>query len=239
VRLKNNMNRAVVNVSDGHYHRGQVRLLLALDEFDPFSRRFFWSEIPKSWPKHTEKPYAFKAYALDWANEFADVLLWCDSSVYPIRSMEPLWEKIERDGVWIGLNGWTNYEWTADSAYADLFPGTPIEEARAVSKTFPHAIATAFGLNVKSKIGRALFDEYYRLADTNAFCGPWSNANYPGAIQHPSISPCGAADVRGHRHDQTALSVIAWRLGIELTPCPEFFSYAPGTEKTILLCEGA
>ena len=39
-------------------------------------------------------------------------------------------EHIEKHGYWFCRNGWRNWEWTADSAYADLWPGWPLEEAR-------------------------------------------------------------------------------------------------------------
>jgi len=49
--------------------------------------------------------------------------------------------------------------------------------------------------------------------------------------------------VRGHRHDQTAASVIAWRLGFELTNPPNIFAYGRAgeahDERTILLADGS
>jgi hypothetical protein len=201
-------------------------------------------------------PYAFKAYALeDLRKEGADLVIWADACIVPIRSMEPLWEKIERDGYWFMRNGYTNYEWTADSAYPDLFPELVRGSlAREVNKTIPHVVATSFGLNLQSEIGKAFLDEYYRLASTTrALCGPWQNSNAPNVAGRNTdrwSAPCGPPDVSGHRHDQTAASVIAWRLGMKLTEWPEFFSYAKyrddgsfhladQDEKTILCAAGA
>ena len=243
------MTRAVVNVSTGQYMKGQFRLVLALpkhsrhDGVYPFGAPTW--DIPKEWPTHAEKPYAFKAYALKEAGEAFDVLLWADACILPVQSLEPLWERIERDGYWFSRNGWTNYEWTADSAYPDLFPAgwfngiAPVnfdlEFAREENKRIPHLVATAFGLNVRHPKGRAFLDEYYRLAsETHAFCGPWTNS---------PVTPCGPPDVRGHRHDQTAASVIAWRLGFELTDPPEIFAYGAARDahdpRTILLADGS
>jgi hypothetical protein len=214
-----------------------------------------WNQEPVRAPRHQDVPYAFKAFAMrDAAMLGADLLLWCDASALPIRSLEPLWERIERDGYWMTLNGWTNYEWTADSAYPDLFswavggePCPSLDDMRALNRTIPHVMAGCFGLNVRHPKGKAFLDEFYRLAsETEAFCGPWTNANYspsagpPVASQPPRIAPCGPSDVRGHRHDQTAASVLAWRLGFELTSPPDIFAYKGGeTEKTLIVLDGS
>lgn len=256
------MTRAVVSVATTpHYQKGMARLRSStfID-----GETWTWARHPEGCPAHSEVPYAFKAFAMRSAvtQYRADLLLWCDASILPIRSLEPLWERIERDGYWFSKNGWSNYEWTADSAYPDLFPdrfnafdryADALEDARAVNRIVPHVVATSFGLNVKHPKGKAFLDEYYRLAsETKAFCGPWTNANYGIKVDRYDgvrVAPCGPPDVRGHRHDQTAASVIAWRLGMELTDPPQWFAYskrrADGTlnlsdqdERTILLADG-
>lgn len=233
--------RCVVNVGTGRYRGGSERLRDKILEFGGSDFVSWTDPLPEEWPTHQQKPYAFKAWALQEAAKEHDQLLWIDSAVIPIRSLEPLWEKIENEGAWIPLNGWTNAQWCADSAYMDLFPGVPIEQAREINKSVPHAVATAFGMNLNSEAGRKLLEEYYRLANTDAFCGPWSNTNCPEHWpQHPDrVGPCGPSDVLGHRHDQSALSVIAWRLGIKLSQCPWGFAYPPPSEETILLTVGA
>ncbi len=258
------MSKCVVNVSTTEYYRkGQKRLMGALNGADLHART--WPAIPAGWPSQQDKPYAMKAYAMREAAEHYDLLLWCDASILPIRSLEPLWERIERDGYWFSKNGWNNYEWTADAAYPDLFAEEYADDAangldpffqnRRMNKGIPHVVATSFGLNVKHPIGKAFLDEYYRLAsETRAFCGPWINTAHPSATpmrqERWRYGACGPADVRGHRHDQTAASVIAWRLGMQLSDPPSIFAYSKrrpdGTlhledqdERTILLADGA
>jgi len=250
------MKRAVVCVATTErYQRGMARLFRTLPRFmNPHYSPYAFDHILVDWPSHEAKPYAFKAYALKQAaDEGADLVLWCDACILPIRSMEPLWEKIEREGYWICNNGYTNYEWTADSAYPDLFPtssyygtsGNYMDIVRHMNKRIPHVVATSFGLNLRSDIGKAFLEEYYRLAsETRAFCGPWANSNYlgdgwPYAENPPRLMPCGPKDVRGHRHDQTVASVIAWRFGMKLTDPPEIFAYPPGDDRTILLADGS
>ena len=258
--------RAIVSVATGAYVRGLDRLTewCALNGEDYVT---FRDRLPEGSPTHQDVPYAFKAFALAAASTACDTLLWCDSSVVPIRSLDPLWERIERDGYWIANNGWTNYEWTADSAYADLFGldadgwpthphGIAMSRSHAVelNHNIQHVVATSFGISMKHPTGRAIFEEYYRLASkTKAFCGPWTNLNSMPAMtdgktvavplsQYARTAPCGPPDVRGHRHDQTALSVIAWRLGCHLTSCPDIFAYhdpkKEPDERTILLAKG-
>ena len=231
--------RTIVNVATGRYIAGQQRLLGWCMEHGEALR--YWDHIPEDWPKHQDVPYAFKAFALrDAERHGATSLLWCDSSVVPIADLAPLWEQIERDGYWIARNGWENAswrgymnrEWTADSALLDLFPRLSFVDAQIANHGIRHVMATAFGLNLKHDIGRAFLDDYFRLAsETRAFCGPWTG-------------PIGVK----HRHDQTAASVIAWRLGMKLTVPPDVIAYKewdgkPGyagrNERTMLLVDGS
>ena len=247
--------RAVINVATGRYVKGQERLTEELTRLK--EEYFVWRDkVPPSCPSHAEVPYAFKAYAMRAAQVAgAKTLLWADACILPIQPLGPLWERIERDGYVISNQAgpghkmaWSNYEWTADAAYPDLFRmldmeafrmddvetmlGTPLEAFRKINRTIPHVVATTCGVSLEHPTGRAILDEYFRLAsETKAFCGPWKNEE---------MKPCGPPDVRGHRHDQTALSVIAWRLGCKLTPMREVFAYrGQETESTILVADGS
>lgn len=227
------MNRCVLNVATGRYVQGQKRLAAALKQQVAF---LSWTDcLPTGSPAHRDVPYAFKAWALR-AAEARDysLVLWADASILPNQPIVPLLERIEREGYWISRNGWTNAQWTAGSAYEDL--GVSPEE----NATIPHVVATAFGLNLQHPIGRTFYVEYLRLAQTRAFCGPWWNSNHPEYGGRDGAAPCGSPDVCGHRHDQTAASVIAWRLQLRLTDPPDVFAYRGGeTEATILVADGA
>jgi hypothetical protein len=218
------MRGCVVNVATGRFVKGQQRLCAAIGAHAFVG---WYDELPAGSPAHADVPYAFKAYALASAAELGHkLLLWADACIVPAVPLEPLFDRIERDGYWISHNGWTNAQWTADSAYADLGI-SPEENARV-----PHVVATAFGVSMDHPTGQAVLAEYLRLAKTRAFCGPWRNT---------PETPCGDAGVLGHRHDQTALSVIAWQQGLKLTNPPEIFAYK-GCEtatETILIADGA
>lgn len=221
--------RCICNVATGAYVRGQQRL--AMNEHAIGTPVLLYADqMPPGSPSHRDVPYAFKPWALKAAADMgADLLLWADACILPVRSMEPLWERIERDGYWISRNGWTNYEWTAEKAYFGL--GVTPEENREI----PHVVATTFGLSLAHPNGRAIFDEYLIMAQNGAYRGPWWNRNHPEYRTRAGAFPCGPADVRGHRHDQSALSVLAHRYGCVLTDPPEIFAYAAGvTDATIL-----
>lgn len=252
-------NRAIVNVTittrGRNYITGQRRMQR---EF-PDERMILWTEqLPTYSPSHAENPYAFKAWALKAAQcqHGVDTVLWADACIVPgKRPLAELWEHVEKEGYWICNNGYSNYTWTAESAYRDLFPDELIGKGgeitrESINREIPHAVGTAFGLNLQSTIGKAFLDEYLRLAQTDAFKGPWVNANCEEGqrqleyarkrcIPAQGVAPCGPPDVRGHRHDQTAISVIAWRLGMKLTNAPEWFSYIGGeNERTCLVADG-
>lgn len=225
------LSRAVVNVSTGHYVAGQQRLRASLD---PATEFICWTDaLPPGSPPHQEIPYAFKAFAIAAAHERGlRYVLWADASINPIRPLDTLWALIEQQGYWISNNGWDNGEWTWPDAYADL----DIEPAR--NWGIPHVVATAFGLDLRHPTGAAFFAEYLRLSKTRAFCGPWFNRRHPAYARHglsPQTGECDDVRVRGHRHDQTAASVIAHRLGMRLTDPPRWIAYHPHeTAETVL-----
>lgn len=221
------MSRCIVNVATGNYIVGQQRLRACLEAVGERASFMTWeNKLPLGCPPHHDIPYAFKAYALAHAIESGyDTLLWLDACIVPTRELNELWERIERDGYWFSKNGYANGEWTCDAAYE--FLGVD----RDLNFQIPHVVATAFGADGRHATGRAFLDEYTRLAKTRAFCGPWGNEN-----GQASADP----RVKGHRHDQTAASVIAYRLGMELTDPPAIFAYKGGeTDATLLVADGA
>ena len=252
------LTRAVVNVSTTPYlQRGQARLQAGLDQFGAGCDFLSLAKEPVDSPKHADVPFAFKAFALwPWRDKY-DSLIWCDSCILPVRSMEPAWRHIEEHGALFMNNGFDNVTWTADSAYPDLFPNLKaqmgdsihfLSEARLTNRNIPHTVGGFFGLSMRHEVGRAALEEFYRLAKTRAFCGPGCNSNRAQPGNQPEehnahCGPCGPPDVRGHRHDQTALSVIAWRLDIKLVDAPQFFIYGKAEdaqdERTVAVADGS
>ncbi len=213
-------------------------------------------KLPAGCPPHEEVPFAMKYHALyPWRDKY-DSLIWADACILPVRSMEPLWRHIEEHGAMVMRNGFANYEWTADSAYPELFPDCftrgqfeGMEEARATNRNIEHVIGGFFGLSMRHPVGRAILEEMWRLAQTRAFCGPTRNAVHEdwadkvGSYDSPDCNECGPEDVRGHRHDQTALSVVAWRNGVQLVEPPQFLVYGKAQDaqdsRTVAVADGS
>jgi hypothetical protein len=72
------------------------------------------------------------------------------------------------------------------------------------------------GLNFTHEAANKFLDEWEITAKNGSFIGAWINDNL-------EVSP--DLRVRGHRHDQTAASVIACKLGMDLLPIHTFFGY--------------
>ena len=231
--------RAVVNVTYGDVTHSGASVEIAYGEMADRLKSameaqgekvLMWrDQFPEGSPPQDETPYAFKPFALAEASIGFSALLWCDASVVPLRSLVPLWELIETQGYWFSANipygetgrAWTCGEWTCDSALE------PLSITREQAFQIPHIIGTAFGLDLRHAIAREFLAEYLRLArDGTAFRGPWNNAGFR-ASQDPRVL--------GHRHDQTAASVIAWRLGMKLTTPPVWIvDGIPPTDETVL-----
>ena len=109
--------RCIVNFSKGSwYERGQKRLEQSLrtHQFkgDMFS---FKDENQINSPKHDIIPYAFKIYAIEKAvNRGYTSILWCDSSLYAIKPLEPIFDHIEEYGHMFFWDGWNCAQWTHD-----------------------------------------------------------------------------------------------------------------------------
>lgn len=233
------MSRCIVNVATGRYVTGQQRLQAMLGGHEAFMG---WADrLPPGSQSHQTYPYQFKAFALKAAVDSGhDVLLWSDACIVPYRSLDPLWKRIETAGAWISRNGWTNDQWCADPFY--LHAGITREQNAKI----PHVVATAFGLDLRTDVGRGIYEDYLRLSQTPAIQGPWCNRNNP---QHSGAQrmigdrlwcdPCGPPEVLGHRHDQSILSALAWKYGVDLTSPPDWFAYRGGeVDSTILIADG-
>jgi hypothetical protein len=226
-----------VNVSFGSkygrdYVADQREMEVQINKLDRQRSLVFWTnKLPRLSPSHQEANYVFKAFALEEASRAFSTLLWFDASIWPTRPLAPLWDLIESQGYWFSLTNipshhpprevWNCGEWTCDSALKPL--GITREQAFRI----PQVYGGAFGLNLHCLEARMFLAEYVRLArERDAFHGPWINDN-----REASADP----RVKGHRHDQTVASVLAWRLGLKLTLPPKWMvDQMPPTEETVL-----
>ena len=216
------MNKAILTVAVGKRRDIYTEPEYAGKDYSGFLNRFVYDytkhcgsgvdvirydALPEGCPPHDVKPYAFKAYALAEVIAMGyKTILWSDASTYPRRSMEPLWEKIERDGYWFSNNRFYLGQWCSDNTLQQF--GLD----RNVALTIPETLGAAYGVNLDHEGARLFASEYIRwVKETDAICGPWTNSDH-GA----------SADFRvmGHRHDQTIISFLTHSLNLQKTRQP-------------------
>jgi len=197
------MKICVVNFAKGSwYPKGQKRIketFIANGYKGDFL--FFTDESQLGCPSHQQIPYAFKPYAVKAAfDKGYDIVLWVDAAIVLVQSFSKVLDHIIKHKYMLLLNGWTSGEWCSDAALA------PLGITREESFTYPHIMACVMGFDTHDETNIKFLNEYLaRGKDGITFKGAWKNDK-----QQVSKNP----RVLGHRHDQTAASIIAWRLGM-------------------------
>lgn len=216
--------RAIVSVATGpHYVANQDRLYRQI----PTGTQcfFFRDELPPYSPTHAENPYAFKIFAIEYAAyRSATSILWMDSSIVVLRSLEPLWDLIEQQSYWFSRNYDYNLaQFCSDEALSIL------GEARAFAKQIPLVVAGCFGLDMRNGEAQAFLAEWKRFAEEGAFRG--DRGDLSGGTDPDKFY--------GHRNDQACASQVVHALGLKLTSPPDYFAEqgAPQNERTILTVE--
>lgn len=179
-------------------------------------------------------PYCAKPYALmETRMRGADIGILLDCAFYPIRPIHPLIEHIAREGYYFCRNGATVGEWSSDRALERV--GMPREEAFTVQEISSYCVGLNFA---DARCVELLYRWCGYAGDRLTFAGPHTNAPYYSG-RNPGL--CSAdSRVRGHRHDQTVLSIIAHRMGMcTLVDRPRFTAYL-GSEsaETVLVNRG-
>lgn len=198
------MNPCVVNFGKGAwYPRGRQRLLDSLKGVGYAGGILSYTDESQiGAPTHQQAPYAFKTSCFLRAQEAGhDVVLWCDCSVWAIRPLDALLEHVRREGHVFFQGGWNCAQWSTDSSLESL--GVTRDEAEKL----PMLMACCMGLDLTNPRSAEFLRRWHEKAmDGHTFAGPWSNEG-----QACSKDP----RCLGHRHDQTAASVIGGLLGME------------------------
>lgn len=176
----------------------------------------FYRDYPTGCPTQRESQYAFKIFAMKRAIVAGfRYVLWMDSCFQPLRSIEPLWEEILEHGWYVPrqqdamLGNWS-------SDYFLQRTGTE----RSVAMQIPLVYSGLVGLDMNNRTARDLWESWYRFWERGLFNGP--HRNVPGGVMKPwglkyeghcSDDPT----VQGHRHDESALSLILHQWGLRPT----------------------
>jgi hypothetical protein len=167
----------------------------------------YWTKTyPEGCPPHEAVPYGFKPFCFYAAHaRGCGRILWIDSSIRIRGSLAPLFDLIYRDGYLI-FNGSHSVGAYCKDAALDTLHITREESFR-----IPCCSASVIGLDLRQERAAEFLQRWKGLAlDGVTFPGPKYNGcnGWPRTI---SDDP----RVKGHRHDQTAASVLALQLGMD------------------------
>ena len=215
----------IVNVAVGAYLPSQERLAQSLKDVGYEGATMFWTgEFPAGCPGHLEVPYAFKTFALTEAKKAGhEIALWVDSSLYAVQNPQPVFSWIEEHGHLFELAGHWLGTWCTDAFLEKN------EITRDEAMVIPMYSAGFTGLDLRLPRSREFLRQWHKMAvDGVSFIGPWQGKSNDPRYQ-------------GHRHDMSAASLLAYRLGMKLTD-PRFMVYADYTPNpsagAVFLCKG-
>jgi hypothetical protein len=195
------MKVAFVTFANGTYVPVQDKLVQSIQTYTTYDIvRINTFEMIGS-PTHTESPYEFKLHSILYAkNRGYDVVIWCDSPVRVVRSIDTWISQIEKHGVYIQQDGWSVGQWANDKTLS--YFGVSRDEAMKI----PNAYACILAFDFRNEIAIKFLEKWFECARNGLFRGRWNNnerteSNDPRCL--------------GHRHDQSCVELIAYKLGIE------------------------
>jgi hypothetical protein len=184
-------------------------------------------------PEHSEIPYAFKPYAINEIKKKGfEIVIWMDSPIYCIKSIDKFIEYININGfIFFDNLGYTIGDYTSDECLNNY--------SISREESFKHAMIMAclMGFNFKNEKANKLFKEYFNATKIKGcYEGDWTNeANQVSQDNR----------VKGHRHDQSVMSILLAKEKIKpLHPHSTFFAYfgnpghLPHAESVCLLSQG-
>jgi hypothetical protein len=183
-------------------------------------------------PSHSEVPYSFKPYAINELKKNYDIVIWADSCVYSIKSLDKFIDYININGfVFFDNIGYTIGDYTSDECLNNL--GMSREE----SFNHPMIMACLMGFNFKNEKANKLFNDYFNATNIKGcYEGDWNNESNQVSQDNR---------VKGHRHDQSVMSILLAKEKIKpLHPHSTFFAYfgnpghLPHAESVCLLSQG-
>lgn len=192
--------RCIISFADnkGWYQNGQRRLAESCSKH--FDGKFIsinnYNTIGS--PSHTDNPYAFKVYCIEYARSLGYTsILYIDSSLYPVKNCDKVFEYIESNGHLMQLAGHLVDTWCNDNcrAYFNL--------SHEESEGMVLYSAGFTGLDFNNPRSVEFFNQWKASCVAGAFKGAWTNTT-KSESQNPKCA--------GHRHDMTAASIIANRL---------------------------
>ncbi len=224
----------------GWYARGVARLIDSLHRHSPgYELQAHVNVLPFGAPANVIEDgydytgYSCKPFALaDARNSGADIAVLLDAAFYCVRDIGPLVDHIARNGYYLCRNGNQVGAWSSDRCLERM--NVSREDAFGIEEVSSYCV----GLNFSDGRCTDLLHRWMGFAaDRLTFPGPHTAIG--GGGRNAGFVSYNLR-VKGHRHDQTALSVLAHRLGMnKLSERPMFTAYkGHESEATVLVNEG-
>lgn len=184
--------RAIVNFSNnrGWYAKGRQRLMDTLPSKTPTDvELFFFDQEEKiGSPLHDDNPYAFKIYAIQNVLEKGfHTILYLDGSLFPIRRLDPIFDVIEKEGVFAQHAGHMCGTWASD-ACLEYF-GITRDEAMEMPM---YGNCGLLGLDLSVPEVLNFYVKWRDSMNAGMFKGAWTNKDN---------SESKDERCKGHRHD--------------------------------------
>lgn len=169
-----------------------------------------WQTWPPGSPTHREVHYGFKVHAVAEAlARGATSVLWFDCDAYAIAPLEPLWQRLEKDGHVLVEDANRLGEWSSDHSLSVF--GLTRDEAMDIRL----GCGTCWGLDFTSERSRTFFERLKTYAKAEHFNGTHVS-RLPGLPPPSTEGQAMSTDSRckGHRGDEIYMPLLARELGM-------------------------
>lgn len=192
--------RVVLSIGVGQkYGEGVERLGQSLLVNAPGSDHRLWTKWPDWTPTHQNVPYAFKPECLNWAREQGyEQAVWADTACILVNPLDGLLKQLARDGVVFPYSPFRISEWCSDACLVAM--GLTRREVKAL---VPSMWACTISMDFRNETTNQFLDDWLAYSrDGVSFHGSHTNENCE-VSNDPSV--------KGHRHDQTVATILAFR----------------------------
>ena len=218
-----------VGIGEG-YAKGIDRMAESLKDVGYQGDTMFWKDIPEGFPTHEENPYSFKVLLFIAAiSKGYKRILWLDASIYAIKPLDYILDKIESQGYYLVSNGY-NARQECNDKCLDYF-GIDYDKAVNIPMISSGIVGLNFDLCRPPFIGG------------NEFVNRWKRSLIKGVFQGSrshNIDESSDPRFLNHRQDQSAASCIAHQLKMDIEPLGKHVAYYDQgvPESAILIIKG-
>lgn len=195
--------RAIISFanSKGYYMDRMARLSNSLRRNFDGDFLGFVHESSLGCELHENNPYAFKIAAFEQARKQGYTsILWLDSSVFAVAPVEPIFERLEQQGMVFQEAGHLLGTWSNDRCLQ--YFGITRDEAISILMI---GNAGFLGLDFTNPAANIFFDKWSKACKDGIFKGEWNNNGQTESQDERCL---------GHRHDMSCSSAIVHQLGL-------------------------